>query len=143
MKKLFIILLLLVITTGCNKIEENKTNNNMNEVTNKMTAVINNKEYTINLEDNDTVKALTNMLPLELTMNELNGNEKYVYLNSTLPTKEENVKKINAGDVMLYQDNCLVIFYKSFNTSYQYTRIGHINNLADLGNGNITLKLAK
>ena len=41
---------------------------------------------------------------------------------------------------MLYGDNCLVIFYKSFDTSYSYTKIGHINNLPDLGNDNVLVK---
>ena len=40
---------------------------------------------------------------------------------------------------MLFSDNCLVIFYKSFDTSYSYTKIGHIDNLPNLGNGSITV----
>ena len=39
---------------------------------------------------------------------------------------------INKGDVMLYQDNCLVIFYKSFSSSYSYTKIGHIKDTSEL-----------
>ena len=76
-------------------------------------------------------------------MSELNGNEKYIYLDNTLPTNSSNPKKINAGDIMLYGDNCLVIFYKSFTTTYSYTKIGHINNLPDLGNDNILIKFEK
>ena len=81
------------------------------------------------------------MLPLELNMKELNGNEKYVYLDNSLPTNSSNPKRINAGDVMLYGNNCLVIFYKSFDTSYSYTKIGHIDNLENLGNENIKVKI--
>jgi hypothetical protein len=44
---------------------------------------------------------------------------------------------------MLYGNNCLVIFYKSFYTSYSYTRIGHINNLPDLGTESISIKIEK
>jgi len=44
---------------------------------------------------------------------------------------------------MLFGDNCLVIFYKSFDTSYSYLKIGHINNLPDLGSGNTTVRLEK
>ena len=113
-----------------------------NEVS-TMKAIINNKEYVIKLESNETVNSLINLLPMEITMNELNGNEKYIYLDNTLPTNSYNPNRINKGDVMLYGNNCLVIFYKSFDTSYSYTKIGYIDNLADLGTGNIKVKLEK
>jgi hypothetical protein len=126
-----------------NQQESNNESNNSNEVIKSVKAIINGKEYVINLEDNETAKSFANLLPQELNMSELNGNEKYIYLDITLPTNSSNPKRINAGDVMLYGDNCLVIFYKSFNTSYSYTRIGHIDNLPNLGNGNITVKFEK
>ena len=113
-----------------------------NEVS-TMKAIINNKEYVIKLESNETVNSLIKLLPMEITMSELNGNEKYIYLDNTLPTNSYNPNRINAGDVMLYGNNCLVIFYKSFDTSYSYTKIGHIDNLEDLGTGNIIVKLEK
>ena len=121
------------------KRNDNNVNNNQEEV-NSMKAIINEKEYTIKLEDNETTKSLINHLPLNLNMSELNGNEKYVYLDFNLPTNSKNPKRINTGDVMLYGDNCLVIFYKSFDTSYSYTKIGHIDNLPDLGNNNVQVK---
>ena len=77
------------------------------------------------------------MLPKEYNMNELNGNEKYTYLDNPLPTDSYNPNQINKGDVMLFGDNCLVIFYKTFNTNYSYTKIGHIDNLPDLDESNI------
>ena len=149
MKKIiysFAIITLLFETIGCkNKkvINDNSIRNSSNEVIESVEAIINDKEYVINLEDNETVKAFIKLLPKEFNMNELNGNEKYTYLDSSLPVNESNLKKVNAGDVMLYGDNCLVIFYKSFNTSYSYTKIGHIDNLLDLGNGSITVKIEK
>ena len=106
-------------------------------------VTIDNKDYVIDLDNNETTKKFLDLLPQEFNMTELNGNEKYIYLDKKLPTNASNPKKINAGDVMLYGDNCLVIFYKSFETSYSYTRIGHINNLPDLGDGNINVKIVK
>ena len=44
---------------------------------------------------------------------------------------------------MLYGNNCLVVFYKSFETSYSYTKIGHIENFEDLGNNDITIIFEK
>lgn len=130
-------LIILFITVGCNFKNEK---NNSNEVISSMKVIINKKEYIVQLEDNDTVKSFISLLPLEFNMNELNSNEKYVYLNNTLPTNSYNPKKIYAGDIMLFGDNCLVIFYKSFDTTYSYTKIGHIDNLPDLGNSNILVK---
>ena len=119
---------------------ENKSDDS-NEVISSVKVFINDKEYTINLEDNETTKEFINLLPLDITMNELNDNEKYIYLDNTLSTNSSNPKHIKAGDVMLYGNNCLVIFYKSFDTSYSYTKIGHIDNLPNLGNGNISIKI--
>ena len=124
-----------------NRVEDNNNLDSLNEVINSVKVIIDEEEYTINLEDNETVKSFIKMLPQELKMSELNGNEKYVYLDNTLSTNSYNPKRINAGDVMLYGNNCLVIFYKSFDTSYSYTKIGHIDNLPNLGNGSITVKL--
>ncbi|MBR4262727.1 MAG: hypothetical protein IKQ35_05125 [Bacilli bacterium] len=117
--------------------------NDSKEVINSVKTIINKKEYKIVLEDNETAKSFVNLLPKEFTMSELNGNEKYIYLDNTLPTNASNPKRINAGDVMLYGNNCLVIFYKSFDTSYSYTKIGHIDNLPNLGNGNITVRFER
>ena len=124
-------------------IKENDKDKKNDEVFKSVKATINGKEYTISLEDNETAKSFVRLLPLELNMSELNGNEKYIYLDTTLPTNSSNPKRINVGDVMLYDDNCLVIFYKSFDTSYSYTKIGHIDDLPDLGNANMTIKIKK
>lgn len=142
-KKILLVLIVIIIT-GCsnNKVELPKENNDLG-VNNQVKVLIDKKEYAINLEDNETSKEFVNMLPLYLNMNELNGNEKYIYLDTTLPTNSSNPKRINVGDVMLYGDNCLVIFYKSFDTSYSYTKIGHIDNLPNLGNDSISVKFEK
>lgn len=140
MKKIIyslLIILLLGITIGCSF--NNKEKNNIEE-DNNMIVIINDQEYKVDLENNETVKSFLNILPKEFNMSELNGNEKYVYMDESLPTNSSNPKHINAGDIMLYGDNCLVIFYKSFDTNYSYTKIGHISNLEDLGNNNIKVQ---
>ncbi len=116
---------------------------NKEEVFNTMKAIINGKEYEIILENNETVKAFINMLPKELVMKELNGNEKYVRLDSSLPIDSYYPGHINSGDVMLYENNCLVIFYESFDTTYSYTKIGHIDNLPDVGKNSLTVRFEK
>lgn len=145
---ILLIAISLFIFTGCkrqeniNKSTKIENNNKSSEVVNSMKIMINDKEYIINLENNETTRSLINLLPLEIDMNELNGNEKYFYLKTSLPTNAISPKHINVGDVMLYGNNCLVIFYNSFDTSYSYTRIGHIDNLPNLGNSNISVKIS-
>ena len=113
------------------------------EMINSVKVMIENKEYMLSLEDNETTKAFLELLPNEWEMNELNGNEKYVYISDTLPTNSYNPRHIEAGDVMLFGNNCLVVFYQSFDTSYSYTKIGHIENLSDLEGENILIKFEK
>ena len=146
MKKVIIILIIVIslfTITGCNK-KDNKINEKVSdEKVLNIKVNINNKTYNLSLENNNTVKEFINLLPQEFNMTELNGNEKYVYLDNSLTTNASNIKRINKGDVMLYGDDCLVIFYKSFDTSYSYTKIGHIDNLEDLGNSTIKVKFEK
>ncbi len=108
-----------------------------------MQIAVGDTQFRVSWESSDTVTALTEMLPLTLDMSELNGNEKYDYLDTSLPSSPENVGHISKGDIMLYGDNCLVVFYESFDTPYSYTKIGHISDtsgLADaLGKGVVTV----
>ncbi len=124
-------------------------NGNKNEVNETMENVINinvsinSKKYNATIENNETAKEFISQLPQEFNMKELNGNEKYVYMDNSLPTNPINPRHIESGDIMLYGSDCLVIFYKSFDTNYNYTKIGHINNLPDLGNDNVIVKFEK
>lgn len=95
------------------------------------------------LYDNEATVAFKTLLPLTLTMSDLNRNEKYAQLSNDLPINKEDVETIQEGDLMLWGANTLVIFYKSFKTSYQYTKLGHIDNSRGLvsifGKGSITI----
>ncbi len=152
--KSILVIILLFFVVGCESkidnssdnnsvIETTEEENNIDEVNSSMKVTINNKEYNLILEDSETVRKFIELLPKEFNMSELNGNEKYVYMEDSLPTNSSNPGHINAGDVMLYGDNCLVIFYKSFDTSYSYTRIGHIENLDNLDGGSIRATFEK
>lgn len=97
-----------------------------------ITITIGNSSFTARLYDNETAKAFSDVLPLTLDMNELHGNEKYYNLSKSLPTDHLNIGNVNSGDIMLYGNNCLVLFYKSFSTEYSYTKIGYIENSSNL-----------
>ncbi len=93
-----------------------------------ITVTINGRDFSATLYDNETARAFKELLPLTLDMSELNGNEKYYYLPDSLPRNSSVPSGINAGDIMLYGSDCIVIFYESFSTSYSYTPIGKIDD---------------
>lgn len=80
------------------------------------------------LETNETARAFAALLPRSLDMRELNGNEKYFYLDAALPAAPSAVGRVEAGDVMLYGDDCVVLFYESFDTPYSYTPIARVED---------------
>lgn len=145
MKKLIIFLFMVLITSSACA-DDNAGNNNQMENT-SVIITVNGKEFNAVFYNNETANAFINMMPLTLNMNELNGNEKYYNLSTTLPVNSERVGSIKKGDIMLYGSNCIVIFYESFNTSYSYTKIGYIENTdnlaAALGSGSVSVTFNK
>ena len=113
----------------------------------RIEIIIGNKTFAATLYNNAAAKALFEQLPLTLGMSELNGNEKYYYLDNTLPSDPSRPSGIKAGDLMLYGNSCLVLFYESFNTSYSYTALGKIDDpsgLADaVGSGGVEVIFKK
>lgn len=120
---------------------ENEGDINMKQ----LSITIDSQEFSITLEENETVEALIKQLPMTITMNELHGNEKYYYLDQKLPSQPQNINRIEAGDFMLFGSDCIVLFYESFTTSYSYTRLGRIDNVEafidELGSGSVEITL--
>jgi hypothetical protein len=112
-------------------------------MSNKINVKIGNKTFTATLVDNATSKAFVAQLPLTINMIELNNNEKYAELPKALPTNASVPSSIQAGDLMMYGSSTLVLFYKGFSTSYSYTKIGKIDDVAGLisalGTGDVTV----
>lgn len=88
--------------------------------------------FEIILEDNEIATAFSKLMPISMQMTELNGNEMFYILSNSLPANPQQVRNIQKGDVMLYGSNTVVLFYKSFSTSYSYTKIGRVSNLDDI-----------
>lgn len=97
-----------------------------------ITLTVGDQTFSATLLDNETARQLTVQFPLTLDMSELNGNEKYFYMDKELPTDSFQPGQINAGDLMLYGNNCLVLFYESFSSGYSYTRLGSLDDPAGL-----------
>lgn len=121
----------------------NNNSGNEDMETNKLTVSINGKEYAATLDETQAAKEFASMLPLTLTMNELNGNEKYGSLSKSLTKSTFHPGTIHAGDILLWQGNTVVLFYETFSSSYSYTKLGKLDNpdgIAEtVGNGNVTV----
>ena len=159
MKKFLLSTLIFTLTffTGCadshavNQPAENaatKTSTQGTEaITTKIKITVNGETFDATLDNNPSADAFIKKLPLEVTMLELNGNEKYYRFNENFPSADERVGKISAGDLMLYDSSYIVLFYKNFSTSYSYTRLGRVLNSErlekTLGGGNVKVKFEK
>lgn len=113
----------------------------------KIEIIVGGQTFAATLNDNEAARALMEKLPMTLNMDELNGNEKYYYLDSVLPTNAGVPSGIKTGDLMLYGNSCLVLFYKSFSTSYSYTPLGHLDDpeglAVALGGGSVQVTFQK
>lgn len=135
--------------SSCGKEDENNTNteNTTSMANGKIKLTVNSLIFTATLLDNNSAKAFKEMLPITINMVELNNNEKYFDLPNSLPTNSSIPQAINSGDLMLYGSKTLVLFYKTFSTSYSYTRLGKIDDTTGLatalGSGNVTITINK
>ena len=98
----------------------------------KITIQVNGKVFPAKLYQTETTKSIMQKLPLSITMDELNGNEKYYYFSESFPTESGRVSTIHTGDLKLYGFSCLVLFYESFSTTYSYTSLGYVENPGEL-----------
>lgn len=109
----------------------------------RMWMTVGDKRFAITLDDNESTRALAQLLPLTLDMTELNANEKYASLPQRLPARAARPGTIHNGDLMLYGNETLVIFYQTFESTYAYTRLGRVDSpdqlVETLGKGNVSI----
>ena len=90
---------------------------------------VNEKKFTLELEENDATRTLISKLKnneITIDMEEYGGFEKVGNLEFSLPTNDEKITTI-PGDIVLYQGNKIVLFYGS--NTWSYTRLGHLKNI--------------
>lgn len=105
------------------------------------------RRFAITLADTEASRAFAAMLPLTIDMADLNNNEKHAVLTKRLPTSAVRPGAIHDGDIMLYGEDTLVVFYLSFKSSYAYTRLGRVDDAAGLaralGSGGVRIHFSK
>ena len=93
---------------------------------NQIRVTVGSSSFIVNLEDNETAKALREMITdedLTISASNYGGFEKVCQLGKTLPRNDEQITT-EAGDVMLYSGNKIVFFYGA--NSWSYTKIGKV-----------------
>jgi hypothetical protein len=102
--------------------------------------------FAITLADTAAARAFAALLPLTLEMDDLNANEKHITLPKALPADPSRPGTLRNGDLMLYGNQTLVLFYLSFGSPYAYTRLGRVDDPAPLpralGAGKVTIQLS-
>lgn len=103
--------------------------------------------FAITLANTEAARAFVAMLPLTIDMPDLNSNEKHAKLPKALPTTTVRPGTIHNGDLMLYGSQTLVLFYLTFDTVYSYTRLGRVDDPANLarvlGSGSARITFTK
>ena len=148
-----------------NNIDENETITENNTTTNtenveiinnddngeenmKLNITVNNRDLTATLANNASVDALVERLqegPLTINMSDYADMEKVGSLGFNLPRNDESIRT-EAGDIILYQGNSLVIYYDHNN--WNFTRLGKIDNISQselmdiLGEGDVTVTIS-
>ncbi len=134
------------ITAKDNTAEDNAAEDDTVEEENmdgKMIVEVGGSRFTATLESNGAVDALVEMMeenPVTIQMSDYSGFEKVGSLGTNLPTSNRQTTT-QAGDIVLYQGNQIVMFYGS--NSWSYTRLGRIDDLTGwetaLGDGDVTV----
>ena len=113
----------------------------------KISVTVNGAPFVATVEDSEAGQALMARLPFTLQMEELHGNEKYCYTGEAFGGEQYAPATIEAGDLMVFGSDCLVLFYETFsNGGWSYARVGKIDDTTGLaeacGTGAATVEFA-
>jgi len=143
------LLLLLILFSACRRNIKNESGNKTdnNELSQKkeqsMKMYINAEKVGVLWEDNESVKALNELLPIEIEMKMYGDFEQVGSIGKKLPRNDVQMTT-KSGDIVLYAGDQLVVFYGS--NSWAYTKLGKIDLNEDklkdlLGNGDVKIAL--
>ena len=141
-KRLFTIIfsiMFITLSCSCTPKQENKSDvQNSSEIMVKRPSEANNetelkiyfneKEIPVFWEENESVAALKQKVadnPLTIEMSKYGGFEQVGSFPFKLPSNDKQITT-EIGDIMLYNDSNLVVFYGS--NSWDYTRLGKIKD---------------
>lgn len=139
----------MILTTSCSGEDNNPISDDENDKnSNSMILTIGNTTLTATLADNSSVDALVEDLkngPISVDMRDYGNMEKVGDLGKSYPRNDVSITT-EPGDIILYQGNALVIYYKP--NSWSFTRLGKIDDITQqelkdiLGSGDVTVTLS-
>ena len=112
----------------------------------KLRMAIDGTEVSVIWEENESVAALMHLVeeaPITIQMSMYGGFEQVGPIGTSLPRNDVHITT-EAGDIVLYSGNQIVVFYGS--NSWAYTRLGHVDLSAVemselLSHGDVTVTL--
>ena len=113
-----------------------------------MVLTINGEVVSVEWEDNESVDALMDLVskePLSIRMSMYGGFEQVGSIGTSLPRNDVQTTT-EAGDIVLYSGNQIVVFYGP--NSWAYTRLGKVTDITKaemtelLGNGDVTITIS-
>ena len=109
--------------------------------------LIGDKKFPFILEDNKAANKLKEKLSIKIKMNGSISHEKYYKFSDSFETNIYSPRTIEVGDILLYKDDHLVLFYETFSSTYSYTRLGKVSSTDGLkealGSGDVTVSWCK
>lgn len=108
-----------------------------------MKLMIGDTEVPVIWEENASVEELASLLPLRIPMSMYGGFEQVGPIGQSIISDDEQTVT-EAGDIVLYSGDQIVIFYGS--NSWAYTRLGHVDLDQEemeelLGNGDVEITI--
>ena len=113
-----------------------------------MVLKINGEIVSVEWENNESVDALMDLIsadPLSIQMSMYGAFEQVGSIGTSLP-RDDKQTTTEAGDIVLYSGNQIVVFYGS--NSWAYTRLGKVTDKSKaemtelLGNGDVTITIS-
>lgn len=137
----------ILLMTACSN-DEIKAQTTTSEM--KLNITIDGKTLPVILVENEATRALVAALqesPITYEADDYGGFEKVGALGRSLPTSNQQITT-EAGDVILYSGNQIVLFYGSNTWSYtrlgriQYTTLDELKSFLKAGQGRISVTLS-
>ena len=105
-------------------VNESAEKETLSEENTKMQMMIDKTEVPVTWEENASVEALRNLLPLTIQMSMYGGFEQVGPIGQNI-VSEDVQTTTDYGDIVLYSGDQIVVFYGS--NSWAYTRLGHVD----------------